>query len=86
MVFKLKFLGANKNKSGLRVYLSDVISTIEDYTYLDNPNIQNKFHKTDHKVCKNIAKEIHFSSYIQTKKKAKPTAKLTFESPHQEIT
>jgi len=81
MVYKLKYLGANKNKAILRVYDSDVISKIEGYKYIDNPNVQNKFHKNDHKVSKNVAKQIYnFYKKIQKKEtqskdKSPPTSK-----------
>lgn len=71
MVHKLKYLGANKNKVGLRVYLSDVISKIEDFIYIDNPNIQNKFHKGDHKVSANLISTIYKQFKMIRKMKTK---------------
>jgi hypothetical protein len=50
MVHKLKYLGENKNNLYLRVYMSDVISQINDSVFIDNPNIQNKFKENDMKI------------------------------------
>ena len=58
MIYKLKYLGAHKNKLGCRVFLSDVISKVTNYKYVDNPNVHNKFHKNDHYVSNNVAQQI----------------------------
>lgn len=49
MVKKLEFLGANKISPHVRVYLNDVISKVENYEYIDNSSIHNKFHERDQK-------------------------------------
>ena len=71
MVHKLKHLGANKQKIALRVYLSDVISKIENFVYNDNPNIQNRFHEPDHRIRKNAAKQLKSFYRSQRGKKRK---------------
>lgn len=50
MIFKLTSLGENKNKINLRVYMEQVISSIKNFNYIDNPAIQNQFQKMDLKV------------------------------------
>lgn len=56
MVKKLEYLGANKRQQNLRVYMTDVISKVDNFEYIDNSNIQNKFHENDHKIKKTTAK------------------------------
>ena len=56
MVLKMEQIGANKDKANLRVYFSDVISRVENFEYIDNPNIQNKFHDKDVESSKSINK------------------------------
>jgi len=52
IVFKLKGLGENKNKINLRVYLDQIVSYISNFTYVDNPAVQNQFQKHDLRVKK----------------------------------
>lgn len=47
MVLKMEQMGALKDKANLRVYLPEVISRIENFNYIDNPAILNKFHERD---------------------------------------
>lgn len=47
MIYKLERIGKAKEKQCFRVYMHEIISSIENYEYIDNPLVINKFTKAD---------------------------------------
>jgi hypothetical protein len=50
MVYKLCHLSINKDKEQLRMFLCNLVSQVNIYTYIDNPCAPNKFENNDLKV------------------------------------
>lgn len=50
MIYKLERLGKTKDKSCFRVYMHEIISKVENFHYIDNPLVYNKFTKADLKI------------------------------------
>lgn len=50
MIYKLERLGKTKDKACFRVFMHEIISKIENYQYIDNPLVYNKFTKADLKI------------------------------------
>lgn len=47
MIYKLERIGKAKEKQCFRVYMHEIISSIENFEYIDNPLVINKFTKAD---------------------------------------
>lgn len=50
MIYKLDRLSKTKDKARFRVYMHEIISKVENFHYIDNPLVYNKFTKADLKI------------------------------------
>ena len=50
MVYKLSHLSITKDKRELRLYLCNLVSSVINYIFIDNPSVPNKFETSDMKV------------------------------------